>query len=167
VNSIGDDVLVFRDPNCRPRVSADRVAYMARLERMSRRADVVTVGMDDLDFIAPDNHSIGVRKLLDGRANVVLRTDGSRIVHVHSAAGEFEVPVRRVQVPDTVGARDAFGGGFAAWWDQSGLGRHDLDDQNALRAAVAVEVAAVSCTRVAARPLQRDELSDMWSPTRS
>jgi fructokinase len=161
VNSIGDDVLVFRDPNLQTRVSADRVAYMARLERMSRRADVVKVGMDDLDFIAPDNHSIGVRRLLDGRANVMLHTDGRRIVHVHSAAGEFEVPVRRVQVADTIGAGDAFGGGFAAWWDQSGLGRHDLNDQNALRAAVAVEVAAVSCTRVGARPLQRGELSDM------
>ena len=89
------------------------------------------------------------------------------VVHVHSAVGEFEVPVRRVQVADTIGAGDAFGGGFAAWWDQSGLGRHDLNDQNALRAVVAVEVAAVSCTRVGARPLQRGELSDMWSPTRS
>jgi fructokinase len=121
VNSIGGDVLVFRDPNCRPRVSVDRVAYMARLERMSRRAGVVKVGMDNLDFITPDNHSIGVRRLLDGRANVMLHTDGSRIVHVHSAAGEFEVPVRRVQVADTIGAGDALGGGFAAWWDQSGL----------------------------------------------
>jgi len=64
---------------------------------MSRRADVVKVGMDALDFIAADNHSIGVRGLLDGRANVVPHTDGSRIVHVHSAAGEFEVPVRRVR----------------------------------------------------------------------
>jgi pantothenate kinase len=119
---------------------------------MSRRADVVKVGIDDLDFIALENHSIGVRRLLDGRANVVLHTDGSRVVHVHSAAGGFEVPVRRVQVADPIGAGDAFGGGFAAWWDQSGLGRQDLNDQDALRAAVAVEVAAVSCTRVGARP---------------
>ena len=30
-----DDVLVLLDPNCRPRVTADRDAYLARLGRMA------------------------------------------------------------------------------------------------------------------------------------
>jgi fructokinase len=76
------------------------------------------------------------------------------------------VPV--VEVVDTIGAGDAFGGGFAAWWEQAGLGRADLDDRHALVAAVvaAAEVAAVSCTRVGAQPPRRDELGGKWSPTR-
>ena len=53
VGSIGDEVLVLLDPNCRPRVTPDRAGYMARLERMLRRADVVKVSTDDLDFIVP------------------------------------------------------------------------------------------------------------------
>ncbi len=169
VGNVGDDVLVLLDPNCRPRVTADRVGYLARLDRMLRRADVVKVSSDDLDFIAPDDHPAGVRLLLDGGATVVLHTDGGRSVHIHSAQGEVEVPVPCVVVTDTIGAGDSFGGAFAAWWDQSGHGRRELDDRDALCAAVAaaVEVAAVSCTRVGAQPPRRAELGDKWSPTRS
>jgi fructokinase len=169
VASIGSGVLVLLDPNCRPGVTSDRVGYLARLDRMLRRADVVKVSTDDLDFIAPDDHSAGVRMLLDGGAQVVLHTDGGRSVHVHWADDEVVVPVPAVEVVDTIGAGDAFGGAFAAWWDQAGLGRHELRDHEAVRAAVAaaVEVAAVSCTRVGAQPPRRAELGDNWSPTRS
>jgi fructokinase len=169
VGGIGDDVLVLLDPNCRPRVTSDRVGYMARLDRMLLRADVVKVSTDDLAFIAPDDQAGGVRMLIDGGAPLVLHTDGGRSVNIHSATGEVEVPVPLVEVVDTIGAGDSFGGAFAAWWDQAGLGRHDLDDRDAVRAAVAaaVEVAAVSCTRVGAQPPRRIELGDKWSPTRS
>ncbi len=169
VGGIADSVLVLLDPNCRPRVTSDRVGYMARLERMLRRADVVKVSTDDLDFIAPDDHPAGVRMLLEDGANVVLHTDGGRSVHIHWATEEIEIPVPAVEVVDTIGAGDAFGGAFAAWWDQAGLGRRDLHDRGALSAAVgaAVEVAAVSCTRVGAQPPRRAELGDKWRPARS
>ena len=169
VHFSGDDVLVLLDPNCRPRVTPDRVGYLSRLERLVRRADVVKVSSDDLEFIAPDDHQAGIRGLLDGGAVLVLHTDGGRSVHIHTSAGEVEVPVPSVEVADTIGAGDAFGGAFAAWWDQAGLGRRDLDQADAVRAAVAaaVEVAAVSCTRVGAQPPRRAELGDTWTPARS
>jgi fructokinase len=169
IGSIGDEVLVLLDPNCRPRVTPDRAGYMARLERMLRRADVVKVSTDDLDFISPDDHAAGVRLMLDGGASLVLHTDGGRSVHIHWPAYEIEVPVPSVEVVDTIGAGDAFGGAFAAWWDQAGLGRRDLADHETVRAAVtaAVEVAAVSCSRVGAQPPRRAELGDKWSPERS
>jgi fructokinase len=169
VGSVGDEVLVLLDPNCRPRVTPDRAGYLARLERMLRRTDVVKVSTDDLDFIATDDHAAGVRLLLEGGAAVVLHTDGGRSVHIHWPTDEIEVPVPAVEVVDTIGAGDSFGGAFAAWWDQAGLGRRDLDDREAVRAAVtaAVEVAAVSCSRVGAQPPRRAELGDKWSPGRS
>jgi fructokinase len=166
VNTVGDRVLVLLDPNCRPRVTPDRGAYLARLQRMLKRADVVKVSTDDLDFIAPSDHAGGLAMLLSGGAAVVLHTDGSRSVHVHTKSGAVEVPVPKVKVADTIGAGDAFGGAFAAWWDQAGLGRDDLTDHVVLGAAVtaAVEVAAVSCTRVGAQPPRREELGERWSP---
>jgi fructokinase len=169
VGAIGDSVLVLLDPNCRPRVTSDRVGYMARLERMLRRADVVKVSTDDLHFISPDDHPAGLRMLLEDGASVVLHTDGGRSVHIHWATEQVEIPVPDVDVVDTIGAGDAFGGAFAAWWDQAGLGRRDLHDRDALTAAVgaAVEVSAVSCTRVGAQPPRRAELGDKWSPARS
>ena len=169
VAHLNHDVLVVLDPNCRPRVTWDRVGYMARLQRMLQRTDVVKVSSDDLDFVASHDHAAGVTMLLEGGAGVVLHTDGGRSVHIHSAKNHIEVPVPVVEVVDTIGAGDAFGGAFAAWWDQAGLGRDDLDDSEALTTAVvaAVEVAAVSCTRVGAQPPRRDELGNKWSPTRT
>ena len=169
VAGLDDEVLLVLDPNCRPRVTWDRVGYMARLQRMLPRADVVKVSSDDLDFVASEDHPAGVRMLLEGGARVVLHTDGGRSVHIHSSNGHVDVPVPEVEVVDTIGAGDSFGGAFVAWWDQAGLGREDLQDGDALVAAVAaaVEVAAVSCTRVGAQPPRRDELGGKWSPART
>ena len=169
VRDISDDILVLIDPNCRPRVTSDRVGYSARLQRMVRRADVVKVSTDDLDFIAPGDHSAGIRDLLGSGASLVLHTDGGRSVEVHWPVGDrVIVPVPAVEVVDTIGAGDAFGGAFAAWWDQAGLGRHDLGNREAVRAAVgaAVEVAAVNCSRAGAQPPHRDELGEKWLPRR-
>lgn len=168
MHGIGSDVLVLLDPNCRPRITPDRAAYMARLDRMLRRADVVKVSTDDLDFIAPHDHSAGMQRMLSGGAAVVLHTDGGRSVHIHTADNEDEVPVPRVVVADTIGAGDAFGGAFAAWWQQAGLGRGNLGDRDAVRAAVtaSVEVAALSCARVGAQPPHRADLGERWNPVR-
>jgi fructokinase len=162
-------LLVLLDTNCRPRVTRDRDAYLARLARMARRADVVKVSTDDLEFIAPARHEQGVRSLLDGGARVVLHTDGADNVTIHTARQRDEVPVPRVTVVDTIGAGDAFGGAFAAWWDQAGLRRSDLADHDELRAAVtaAIEVAAISCTRAGAQPPHRAELTSPWPPSRT
>jgi fructokinase len=62
-------------------------------------------------------------------------------------------------VADTIGAGDAFGGGFLAWWTAHGLGRDDLRRPGprrteliapALRAAAAT--AALTCARPGADP---------------
>jgi fructokinase len=166
VSAVGNDVVVMLDPNCRPRVTPDHTGYMTRLRRMLRRADIVKVSTDDLDFIAPGDHSPGVRVLLEGGATVVLHTDGGRAVHIHWKGHQIEVAVPSIEVVDTIGAGDAFGGAFAAWWDQAGLGRDDLVGCDAVRAAAtaAVEVAAISCTRVGAQPPRREELGSVWSP---
>lgn len=161
-----DDLLVLLDPNCRPRVTPDRSAYLPRLARMGARADVVKVSTDDLEFIAPGDHEAGVQSLLSGGATVVLHTDGGDAVRVRLDGERVDVPVPRVQVVDTIGAGDSFGGAFAAWWQQAQLGRADLRDVEALTAAVtaAVHVAAISCTRVGAQPPFASELGDAWRP---
>jgi fructokinase len=163
-----DDLLVLLDPNCRPRVTPDRAGYLQRLARMGLRADVVKVSTDDLEFIAPGDHEVAVQSLLDGGATVVLHTDGGDSVRIRLADERVDVPVPRVQVADTIGAGDSFGGAFAAWWQQAELGRSDLRDVAALVAAVtaAVQVAAISCTRVGAQPPFAAELGAAWAPRR-
>ena len=167
VASASADVLVLLDPNCRPRVTPQRDEYLARLARMADRADVVKVSTDDLEFIAPGDHAGAIARLLRGGTAVVLHTDGGDTTKIHTAAGVQRVEVPRVQVVDTIGAGDSFGGAFAAWWHQAGLGRAELVDTDALTAATtaAEQVAAINCTRAGANPPTRDELGSAWAPT--
>ncbi len=70
------------------------------------------------------------------------------------------MPVPRVEVVDTVGAGDAFGGGFLASWTTAGRGRDDLGSMDLVGDAVrvAVRVAALTCARPGADPPTLAEL---------
>jgi fructokinase len=153
---------VFVDPNCRPLTIPDRGAYIARLHRVLARADVVKVSGDDLDYLAPGVDGVqACRDLLALGPQVVLFTDGAETVHVLTRGGdEFAVAVPSVEVVDTVGAGDSFGGGFLATWVDAGLDRTGLGDVAALERAVerAVVVAGITCTRAGAEPPRLDDL---------
>jgi fructokinase len=165
VGRAGGQTLVMVDPNCRPAVIPDRASYLDRLDRSFARADVVKVSADDLAYLDPGTVAVDAARAIAGRGpQIVLLTDGGRAVIVVTATGTFEVPVPQVPVVDTVGAGDAFGGGFLAHWIERGLGRADLTETAAIRDAVAfaIEVASLTCQRAGADPPRRSELN--WPP---
>jgi fructokinase len=158
---LDDHVLVLVDPNCRPAVVDDPAAYRARIARILQRADVVKVSGDDLEFLSPGTSPVVVaRELVASGVPVVLFTDGGRAVHVLTDSSEYVVPVPPVEVVDTVGAGDAFGGAFLTAWVARGLGRDDLGDGPAVRDAVmaAIQVASFTCMRQGADPPHLSEL---------
>jgi fructokinase len=67
---------------------------------------------------------------------------------------------------DTVGAGDAFGGAFLAWWIGNGFGRDALRDPDTVRRATraAIYASVVTCTRRGAEPPWASELvaHDGW-----
>jgi len=159
------ETLVMLDPNCRPWVIPDRATYLDRLHAVMGRADVVKVSAEDLAYLAPGRPVVeAARALLDGGPSVILLTDGARAVIVLTRAETFEIAVPSVEVVDTVGAGDAFGGAFLARFIERGLGRAGLTDTAALRdtVALAIEVAGVTCRRAGADPPSRGEVG--WPP---
>jgi fructokinase len=153
-----DGTLVMLDPNCRPLAIADRSAYLRRLDAVVARSDVVKASVDDLAYLRPGIAAAdAARGLLDQGPTVVILTDGGRLVRVRTRDDAFDVPVPPVDIVDTVGAGDAFGGAFIARWIDRGWGRADLADREHLRDAVtfAIEVAAETCTRQGAEPPRR------------
>lgn len=161
VAAAAETTLVLVDPNCRPLVINDEDGYRARLEKVLRRADVVKVSGDDLDYLNPGmDHREAVRGLIGLGVKVVLFTDGAAGVRIITARDERVVPVPAVEVVDTVGAGDSFGGGFLAFWLSSGSSRADLADTERLEWAVgkAVDVARITCQRVGANPPYLHEL---------
>ncbi|MGH3262570.1 MAG: PfkB family carbohydrate kinase [Trebonia sp.] len=162
------DTLLVVDPNCRPAAVTDRTAYLARLHRILRRADVVKASVDDLAYLAPHvPPDEAAHRLLDDGACLVLVTDGPRAARAFLPGIALHSEVPHVHVVDTIGAGDAFGGAFLAWWLRNGLTRDDLKDPAPVRRGLhaAAEVASLACTRPGADPPWLAELagSSRWA----
>jgi fructokinase len=142
-------------------VIADPAAYRARLARVLALADVVKVSEEDLAWLAPGVPARDAAQALlgQGPAAVLLTLGGDGALAL-TARGEMAVAAPPVDVVDTIGAGDAFSGGWLAWWSERALGPDALSDADAVADATrfACLVAARTCERAGASPPRRDEL---------
>jgi fructokinase len=155
------DALVMLDPNCRPGAIEDRAAYLGRIGRIAARADVVKASVEDLAYLYPGSPPAeAAGSLLAAGPALVLVTDGPRPARAFLPGAVLTVEVPGVEVVDTIGAGDAFGGGFLGWWSANGLTRADLKRPPLVRAAVrvAAAAAAATCGRPGADPPTRADL---------
>jgi fructokinase len=163
IDELAGHAMVVVDPNCRPSVIADPVGYRTRLRRILGLADVVKVSEEDLAWLDPQRPPVAAaRALLALGPRVILLTRGGDGAIVVTAGGEDRVPVPAIEVVDTIGAGDAFGGGFVAWWRAHDLGRGALDDRDTVLGAARFgsAVAARTCERAGASPPFLSELED-------
>jgi fructokinase len=161
VEAVSDRALVMVDPNCRPTFIPDRGTYRRSLAATLALAHVVKVSDDDLRYLEPGAGTLAAaRALLDDGPGVALVTLGSDGALVVTAEATVDVPAPNVTVVDTIGAGDAFGGGFLAYWRLKALGRDALADIEAVRAATAFAcvVAARTCERPGASPPRLSDL---------
>jgi fructokinase len=156
------EVLVLVDVNYRPAAVSDRHRYLARLERLLARADVIKASVEDL---GPLEATTATARSLTGRTRAVLVTAGSAATTVVTRAGERLVAVEEGAVVDTIGAGDTFTAGFLVWWTITGRGVEDLGDADALVSAVraAHQAAALVVRRRGADPPRRDDLPPDWA----
>jgi fructokinase len=149
------DALVMLDPNCRPGAVSDHRAYRDRLIAIAHRADIVKASIEDLSYLYPGKAAAAAAgELRAAGPALVLVTDGPGPARAFLSDTVLTEAVPAVQVADTIGAGDAFGGGFLAWWTTHGLGRDDLQRTELVKAALmaAVGVAALTCARPGADP---------------
>ncbi len=160
VDDLPDDVLLMVDPNCRPSITHDPEAYRARIARVLARADVVKVSTDDLAFLVPGAEPMDAAAHVAALgAHSVLMTDGGRPVRVLAGGTVTEIEVPRVEIVDTVGAGDTFGGAALASLVHAGVTRRTLDADAIVRATrFGVRASAIACTRAGANPPTLAEL---------
>ena len=91
----------------------------------------------------------------------MLLTRGADGALALTADGETAVPAPRVDVVDTIGAGDAFSGGWLARWSELGLGATTSATATPCADATgfACRAAAITCSRAGARPPTREELA--------
>jgi fructokinase len=155
VEAVSATALVMVDPNCRPTFIPDQGTYRRSLAATLQYVHVVKASVEDLAYLEPDlAPAEAARALLDDGPGVALVTVGGDGALVVTADAELRVPAPAARVVDTIGAGDAFGGGFLAWWSLRGLGRDDLADIDLVRDATrfACIVAARTCERPGAQP---------------
>jgi fructokinase len=161
IEHLAPSTLIAVDPNIRPWVIADPDAYRDRLARVLSRSHVIKVSEEDLAWLDGDLPPVeAVRALLAHGPTLALLTRGPSGALVVTKTAEVAVPAPRAKVVDTIGAGDAFGGGFLAWWSERGLTREDLGtiDLAVEATEFACLVAARTCSRPGASPPYRSEL---------
>jgi fructokinase len=161
VEALAGKALVALDPNCRPSIITDPEGYRGRLGRLLRHAHLIKVSDEDLAWLMPGEPAVAAaRGLVRQGPKVALLTRGGEGAVVITRDAEILVPAPPVQVVDTIGAGDSFGGGFLAWWRSQGLGIDELADVETVVEATrfACAVAARTCERAGADPPRRAEL---------
>ena len=168
------DALVLLDPNCRPSAVTDHETYRRRIGVIIRRADIVKASTEDLAYLYPGvPPEEAARALVQNTGpSLVLVTDGPRPARAFLPDSVLVEEVPSVTVVDTIGAGDAFGGGFLAWWTAHGLGQADLGRPGPVRDALvgkalraATAAAALTCARPGADPPTLSQLrSGNWWP---
>jgi fructokinase len=156
--------VISLDPNVRPGLIADRVAYLDRFEGWIRLVDILKVSDEDLAWLYPRRsqkdvlagwHAAGIP--------LILVTHGEHGAVASTPRGSVGVEAPQVAVVDTVGAGDAFmSGALAHLHERHLLSRDslrslDLSGLTELLDAACL-VAADTCTRAGAEPPRRRDL---------
>ncbi|WP_237154783.1 carbohydrate kinase family protein [Oryzibacter oryziterrae] len=154
------------DPNCRPSLTHDKVAYVRRMEEFAASADIIRMSDMDFDFMFGGNNwdAKADAYLKAGAKLVIVTRGGDGVTAWHATAGKLEVAAPKIQLVDTIGAGDTFQGSFLVALKEAG--RIDVDALAAIRAdelaaalAFGTKCAGVTCSRSGPNPPWRLELS--------
>jgi fructokinase len=131
--------VVSIDPNIRPNVIGDARAWRPRFERLLARCAIVKASIEDLAFLygAGVDARAWARHWLTAGPKLVIITRGGDGASVFFGNSTFDLPVRKVDVIDTVGAGDSFHAALLV----------SLEEQDLLRPAAVAHLSPDAVTR--------------------
>jgi fructokinase len=162
------------DPNLRVHVIGDVATWRPRFDRLLAKCAIVKASIEDLEHLygrGADVHDLAAQWLAAGpRLVVVTRGDSGAIAFFGDTV--LEMPGRKVDVIDTVGAGDTFHAALLVSLDEQELLDPDAISQASVEAIAqalhfAITASSITCSRRGADlPTRGDvEASIQWSDT--
>ncbi|MGB0957806.1 MAG: carbohydrate kinase family protein [Litorivicinus sp.] len=145
-----DSSVIAYDPNVRPSIQPDRAVWLDAFERLGSQADLIKLSDEDIEFLSPGSSvETFARAALELGPAWVVVTRGPDGAIAFSREQTLEVPGRKVEVIDTVGAGDTFQAAMLDALHRQGELKRDLLPGADMAAAVswAIAAAAVTCSR--------------------
>lgn len=107
--------LICFDPNLRFNLWESREELKETVNEFLKYADIIKVGLDELEFITGESGQSAVNKMFGGKLKLLLVTDGGNRTFLYCADGRsFSCKGYKVKTVDTTGAGDSFFGAFIA-----------------------------------------------------
>jgi len=145
--------LISLDPNVRPFLIKDKNNYISRFEKWVEKTNILKTSLVDIKWLYPEKELGEIVSLffLKG-VSVFIVTLGKDGSIAFTKSGKVESSGIKVDVVDTVGAGDAFMGGFLYFLDKNGILKQDKLSKlslQELREAIdfANVVSAITCTK--------------------
>ncbi|OKJ97661.1 carbohydrate kinase family protein [Amycolatopsis sp. CB00013] len=156
-------VLTVLDPNIRAALIEDPAAYRARFESWLPHVRLLKISDDDTEWLAEGADPVDAAKVWTScGVDAVVLTRGAQGLSVITRAGEIaQVPSRRVDVVDTIGAGDTVQGALLAWLYSNGVRDVSTLDADGWRSALefAAKAASITVSRSGAEPPTAEDMA--------
>jgi fructokinase len=164
--------LISIDPNIRPTVIGSLTGYDQQLFQFFRTASLIKASEEDIELLYGSAAPIGdvVRAWQTLGPKLVIVTRGASGAVAFFRGQTIDVPGRRVEVVDTVGAGDSFHAAFLAFLDRENRLQPDTletlsPDSLARALQYAVMAASITCGRRGALLPRRAEVDPLFLAT--
>ena len=162
--------MVSIDPNCRPSMTKDPIAYREGIARFFHLADLIKCSDEDLEYLHPEWTDRALEKFIETYSpQLCVYTEGAKGIRAVTKLGiSAQVPASLPgPLSDTVGAGDSVHGTLLSEIDRLGLVGQQLSELNESQLTdillLASRVAGVNCTRAGCQPPTRAEVAEIFS----
>jgi fructokinase len=161
--------LISVDPNCRPSMTKDPIAYREGIARFFGVADLIKCSDDDLEYLHPEWTDRALEKFIETYSpQLCVYTEGAEGLRAFTKSGISAQVSASLPGPlsDTVGAGDSVHGTLLSEIDRLDLVGQQLSELNDSQLTdmllLASRVAGVNCTRAGCQPPTREEVAEIF-----
>ncbi len=165
----GRGALISIDPNCRPSMTQDPIAYREGVARFFHLADLIKCSDEDLAYLHPEWSEHALATFIETYSpQMCVYTQGAEGLRASTKLGVSAQVSASLPGPlsDTVGAGDSVHGTLLSEIDRLGLVGQQLSELNESQLTeillLAARVAGVNCTRAGCQPPTRAEVAEIF-----